>query len=240
MLQINHIYKSYHGKPAVRDLTLSVEGGQILGIIGANGAGKSTLVSMLSTLIKPDSGEINYDGVNIVNEPAAIRSRMGFVPQDIALYESLSGMDNLLFWGKSYKVPKQLIKERIADVCEIIGFTPEMLKKKVSEYSGGMKRRLNLGVALLHEPEIVILDEPTAGVDIQSAARIAEAMERLKNKGTAVIYVGHYMEELERIATHICIMDSGSVVAYGTKDELLAAPEGKISLSELYRRLCTA
>lgn len=240
MLVINNISKSYRGQKAVSEISLSVDKGQILGIIGANGAGKSTLVSMLATLSRPDSGEIIYDGSNIVSSPQAIRSKMGFVPQDIALYESLTGLDNLRFWGKNYKVPKTELKDRIEQVCAIIGFTPNMLKKRVSEYSGGMKRRLNLGVALLHNPELVILDEPTAGVDIQSAKRIAEAMVSLKEKGTAVIYVGHYMEELEQIATHICIMDSGRAVAYGTIDELLKTPEGKISLSELYSRLCTA
>lgn len=239
MLVINNISKSYRGRKAVSEVSFAVEGGQILGIIGANGAGKSTLVSMLATLTKPDAGEILYDGVDIVSNPAAIRPKMGFVPQDIALYESLSGMDNLKFWGKNYKVPKAELAKRIEQVCEIIGFTPDMLKKRVSEYSGGMKRRLNLGVALLHCPELVILDEPTAGVDIRSAKRIAESMVTLREAGVAVIYVGHYMEELEQIATHICIMDSGKAVAYGTIEELLNTPEGKISLVELYSRICT-
>jgi len=238
MLEVKNVIKDYHGRRVVDELSFTVDKGQILGMIGANGAGKSTCVSMIATLIKPDGGTILYNGEDIVANPRAIREKMGFVPQDIALYETLTGMDNLRFWGKSYGVGSSELKSAIERVCGIIGFDRDMLKKRVSEYSGGMKRRLNIGVALLHKPELVVLDEPTTGIDLRSGNQILEAIENLKAEGTAVIYVGHYMEEVERISTHLCVMDGGRCRAFGAKDELLETPEGRISLSELYGRLC--
>ena len=238
MLEVRNVIKNYHGRRVVDGLSFSVDGGQILGLVGANGAGKSTCVSMIATLIKPDGGTILYNGEDIVAKPEAIRRHMGFVPQDIALYETLSGMDNLRFWGKSYGVAASELDAAIERVCRIISFDRDMLKKRVSEYSGGMKRRLNIGVALLHEPGLVVLDEPTTGIDIQSGSQILEAIENLKKQGTAVVYVGHYMEEVERISTHLCVMDGGKCRAYGAKEELLATPEGRITLAELYTRLC--
>lgn len=238
MLEVKNVIKNYHGKRVVDGLSFSVEGGQILGMVGANGAGKSTCVSMIATLIRPDGGTILYNGEDIVSNPRAIRSRMGFVPQDIALYETLSGMDNLRFWGKEYGVEASGLDAAIERVCRIISFDRDMLKKRVSEYSGGMKRRLNIGVALLHEPELVVLDEPTTGIDIRSGSQILDAIENLRRQGTAVVYVGHYMEEVERISTHICVMDGGKCRAYGAKEELLTTPEGRITLAELYTRLC--
>ena len=233
MLEIKDVVKNYRRKRVVDGLSFTVDKGQILGIIGSNGAGKSTCVSMIATLIKPDGGTILYDGEDIVANPGAIRRRMGFVPQDIALYETLSGMDNLKFWGRSYGVEGKDLDTAIEYVCGIISFDREMLKKRVSEYSGGMKRRLNIGVALMHKPELVILDEPTTGIDMQSGEQILAAIESLAKQGTAVIYVGHYMEEVERISTHLCIMDGGKCCGFGAKDELL---KGR-SLSDLYREL---
>lgn len=235
MLEVKNVVKSYHGRKAVDGLSFTVKEGETLGIIGANGAGKSTCVSMIATLIRPDSGSIVFNGEDIVKKPEAIRKSMGFVPQDIALYEDLSGKDNLRFWGKSYGVAASDMKAAMERVNEIMGFDELTLKKRVSEYSGGMKRRLNLGVALMHNPGLVILDEPTAGIDIRSQEQILKAIEELRKKGTAIIYVGHYMEEVERISTHLCIMDGGHCVAFGRADELLA---GK-SLVQLYNELCT-
>ncbi len=234
MLEVKDITKSFHNNKVVDGVSFSVESGQILGIIGHNGAGKSTCISMISTILKPDSGAILFDGEDIVKNPAAIRSKMGLVPQDIALYETLTGLDNLRFWGKTYGVKKADLAARIRSVCEIIGFDSDMLAKRVSEYSGGMKRRLNIGVALLHRPSLVILDEPTTGIDIQSADQILNSIENLRRQGTAVIYVGHYMEEVERISTHVCILENGKCRRFGAIDELLETPEGRISLAALY------
>ena len=232
MLELKNVSKKYGKMDAVSNVSFSVDGGQVLGLVGANGAGKSTCVSMIATLTKPDSGTILFEGKDIVHEPEVIRKRLGFVPQDIALYESLSGMDNLKFWGKSYGVASKDLDSEIKRVCEIISFDEEMLKKRVSAYSGGMKRRLNIGVALLHRPKLVILDEPTTGIDIQSGTQILNAIEGLKNQGTAIIYVGHYVEEVERISTHLCFLEQGVCRAFGTVQEVLKQM-GKASLSEL-------
>ena len=238
MLEVKNITKKFHGRKVVDGLSFTVDKGQVLGLIGANGAGKSTCVSMISTLLKPDAGEILFDGTNIVSNPDAIRRRMGFVPQDIALYETLSGRDNLKFWGKSYGVAANELNAAIERVCKIISFDADMLKKRVDEYSGGMKRRLNIGVALLHNPELVILDEPTTGIDIKSGNQILEAIEQLREQGTAIIYVGHYLEEVERISTHLCIMDQGHGLAFGSLDELLGTGESRMGLTQLYTKLC--
>lgn len=233
MLELKNITKKYRQNVAVDNISLTVEPGQVLGLIGANGAGKSTLISMIATLAKPDSGTILFEGKDIVREPAAIRKKLGFVPQDIALYESLSGLDNLKFWGKSYGVPSGQLDAEIERVSKIISFDRELLKKKVSDCSGGMKRRLNIGVALLHKPSLVVLDEPTTGIDLESADQILSAIEALRDNGCAVIYVGHYMEEVERISTHICILEKGKIKAYGPKNQLLEG-SGYDSLAKLY------
>ena len=232
MLELVNVSKSYKDQKVVSDLSFSVDKGQVLGLVGANGAGKSTCVSMIATLIKPDSGQILFNGQDIVKDPDAIRRKLGYVPQDIALYETLSGLDNLKFWGKSYGVESKDLGAEIKRVCGIISFDETLLKRRVSDYSGGMKRRLNIGVALLHRPKLVILDEPTTGIDIQSGTQILKAIEGLKNEGTAVIYVGHYVEEVERISTHLCLLEQGVSKAFGTVEEVLEKT-GKSSLSEL-------
>lgn len=238
MLELKNVSRSFGKMKAVDDVSWSLDKGEILGMVGANGAGKSTCVSMIATLLKPDAGTILFDGQDIVKNPKAIRRSMGYVPQDIALYETLSGMDNLKFWGKSYGVSGAALPDEIERVSAIIGFDTELLKKRVGTYSGGMKRRLNIGAALLHKPGLVILDEPTTGVDLKSASQILESIEKLKGDGTAVIYVGHYMEEVERISTHLCVMNAGRCVAFGEKDSLLTTPGGRITLSGLYEKCC--
>ena len=200
-------------------MTKRIKGpGQTLAVVGANGAGKTTLISMIATLTRPDSGEIILGGVDLVREPDKVRPMIGYVPQDIALYESLSGADNLKFWGRANGVEGDLLKQRIQIVSSIIRFDTSLLKKRVSQYSGGMKRRLNIGVALLHAPRLVIMDEPTTGIDVQSGNQILEAIEELRATGIAVIYVGHYKEEIDRIATHLLVMDKGKVAYFGNKE----------------------
>lgn len=239
MLEVSNLTKVLGGRRVVDGLTFTLERGQVLGLIGANGAGKSTAVSMIATLTKPDEGTITYDGTDTVRNPGALRQVMGFVPQDIALYETLSGMENMRFWGRSYGLSGDELEQAIERVAGVTGFDRETLSRRVSTYSGGMKRRINIGVALLHNPELIILDEPTAGVDIQSADQILEAIGRLRQNGMAVLYVGHYLEELERIATHICIMNEGRCVAFGPREELVGRPGAPQTLAELYRDLCS-
>ncbi|MCR5323244.1 MAG: ABC transporter ATP-binding protein [Lachnospiraceae bacterium] len=221
MLELRNVSKSYHKTKVVDGVSFSVEAGQTLGIVGANGAGKTTLTSMIATLLKPDEGDILLNGEDLAGHPERVRPMIGYVPQDIALYETLSGLDNLKFWGKINGVKGDMLKSRIDAVCRMIRFDDTLLKKRVADYSGGMKRRLNIGVALLHEPKLVIMDEPTTGIDMQSGSQILEAIEELRKSGIAVIFVGHYMEEIEKIATHICVMNNGKVAYFGEKEKVL-------------------
>ncbi|HAE43679.1 MAG TPA: export ABC transporter ATP-binding protein [Clostridiales bacterium] len=220
MLEIKNLYKHFNKTKAVDGISFSLEKGEILGLLGPNGAGKSTTISMIATLIKPDEGNIYYKGEDIVQNPKSIQSNLGFVPQEIALYPSLSGMDNLKFWGKTYGLKGKELTNRIEEVSEIIGIS-DRLKDRVDKYSGGMKRRLNIGSALLHNPELIILDEPTVGIDPQSRNHILDAVKRINKNGSTIIYTSHYMEEVEYLCTRTCIMDQGKIIATGTKNELI-------------------
>lgn len=234
LLELRNVSKYYKKNKAVDDLTITVRNGEVFGLVGANGAGKSTTVSMMATLMKPDSGQIFYHGNDITEHPAMIREHMGYVPQDIALYETLTGYDNLAFWGKSYHIGGRLLKERMEWVSAMTGLDQTVLKRKVREYSGGMKRRLNIGVALLHAPELVILDEPTTGIDVNSRNQILSAIKGLANAGVGVVYVGHYMEEVEKLCDRVCIMSRGKSLWNEELSTGLDTAEGRISLEKLY------
>lgn len=218
-LSIKNIRKQYGELLAVDDVSFEIKKGEIMGLLGPNGAGKSTTISMISTLFKPDEGDILIDGKSIIDYPKEIQKVLGVVPQEIALYEEFTGYENLKFWGTAYNLSGKKLKDQIEKVSEIIGIKGR-LKDKVKEYSGGMKRRINIGAALLHEPEILILDEPTVGIDPQSRNHILEAIKDLNEKGMTVIYTTHYMEEVEAICSTINIMDEGKIIASGTKEEL--------------------
>src|SRR6056297_1005068 len=220
MLEIMNLKKHFNKTKAVDNISFKVEKGEILGLLGPNGAGKSTTISIISTLLKADEGKILYKGVDIEKNPKQIQSELGFVPQEIALYPSLSGYDNLKFWGRIYGLKGDKLKEKIKEVSQIIGID-KRLKDRVEEYSGGMKRRLNIGSALLHNPEIIILDEPTVGIDPQSRNHILDSVKEINKKGSTIIYTSHYMEEVEYLCDKICIMDEGRIISQGTKDELL-------------------
>lgn len=220
MLEISNLYKHFNKTKAVDGISFKLEKGEILGLLGPNGAGKSTTISMIATLIRPDEGTILYKGEDIVKKPKSIQSNLGFVPQEIALYPSLTGMDNLKFWGKTYGLKGKELTARIEEVSEIIGIS-DRLKDRVDKYSGGMKRRLNIGSALLHKPELIILDEPTVGIDPQSRNHILDAVKKINQMGSTIIYTSHYMEEVEYLCTRTCIMDQGKIIASGTKDELI-------------------
>lgn len=230
LLTVKGLSKKFKEVHAVKGINFSVKQGEILGLLGPNGAGKSTTISMISTLIKPDSGEIYYNNESIIKKPHAIQENLGYVPQEIALYPMLSGKENLLFWGKAYGLKGEMLKKAIEEVSEVIGIT-DRLKDKVKTYSGGMKRRLNIGVALLHNPELIIMDEPTVGIDPQSRKHILDTVLYLnKNKGMTVIYTSHYMEEVEYLCNRICIMDQGNIIAKGTKEELIKASNPKTEI----------
>ncbi|MCT4688789.1 ABC transporter ATP-binding protein [Vallitalea sp.] len=220
LLNVSHLKKYFKDIKAVDDISFSIEKGEILGLLGPNGAGKSTTISMLSTLIKPDDGVITYKGKDIVKSPQAIQGSLGYVPQEIALYPNLTGRENLEFWGRAYGLKGKKLKKQIKKVSGIIGIT-DRLKDKVSQYSGGMQRRLNIGAALLHEPELIIMDEPTVGIDPQSRKHILDTVLELNKEGMTVIYTSHYMEEVEYICNKVCIMDNGRIIANGTKKDLV-------------------
>src|SRR6056297_137671 len=220
MLEIINLKKHFNKTKAVDDISFKVEKGEILGLLGPNGAGKSTTISMISTLLKTDEGQILYKGINIEKNSKQIQNELGFVPQEIALYPSLSGYDNLKFWGRIYGLKGDNLKEKIKEVSQIIGID-KRLKDRVEEYSGGMKRRLNIGSALLHNPEIIILDEPTVGIDPQSRKHILDSVKEINKKGSTVIYTSHYMEEVEYLCDKICIMDEGKIISQGTQEELI-------------------
>lgn len=231
MLELVNVSKYYKDNKAVDGLSFQVNAGEVLGLIGANGAGKSTTISMIATLNRPDSGHIYYEGQDIVKHPWFMRNNLGYVPQETALYPTLSGKDNLKFWGRANHVRGRRLRSRVSEVSDTIQITGKVLKRKVSSYSGGMKRRLNIGAALLHEPKLIIMDEPTVGLDVESRNQILDAVLRLKNQGVSIIYAGHYMEEMEKICDKICVIDRGRCVLFGDMRELLK--ESK-SLEQLY------
>ena len=230
LLEINGLKKYFKNIKAVDDISFSVEPGDILGLLGPNGAGKSTTISMIATLLVPDSGKILFKGQDITVAPKVIQQSLGLVPQEIALYPSLSGLENLKFWGKAYGLNGERLSKRISDVSEIIGIS-ERLKDKVKKYSGGMKRRLNIGAALLHEPELIIMDEPTVGIDPQSRNHILDTVKTLADGGATIIYTSHYMEEVEALCSRVCIMDNGKIIAAGTKDEITSSIGGQLKVA---------
>jgi len=243
LLQIINLKKYFKNIKAVDDISFAVEKGDIFGLLGPNGAGKSTAISMIATLLTPDGGHILYNGGDIAQNPRPLRQNLGLVPQEIALYPGLSGLENLKFWGRAYGLSGAALSRRIEYVSEIIGIN-ERLKHRVKKYSGGMKRRLNIGAALLHEPKLIIMDEPTVGIDPQSRSHILDTVQRLAENGATVIYTSHYMEEVELLCNRLCIMDNGRIIASGTKDEIVksvgALSELELKLSKRDERLFTA
>jgi ABC-2 type transport system ATP-binding protein len=208
------------GHVAVDGVSFTIGDGEIFSLLGPNGAGKTTTISMISQLLKPDSGDIQVMGHPLRSEAMQARAALGVVPQDIALYPDLSARENLFFWGKMYNLGGAELKKRVAEVLELIGLTDRQ-KGRIGTFSGGMKRRVNIGVALLHKPQVVIMDEPTVGIDPQSRRSILDSVKELNKQGMSVLYTTHYMEEAQELSDHIAIMDHGKIVAYGTHAELI-------------------
>jgi len=219
MLEARGLRKSYGTRAAVVDVSLHVNAGEVLGLLGPNGAGKSTTVGMLCGLITPDAGSVTIAGAGIAAGGDAFKRRIGLVPQDLALYEDLGALANVELFGALYGMPQALLKGRAAEVLALVGLT-DRARDKPATFSGGMKRRLNIACALVHDPDVLLLDEPTAGVDPQSRNAIFDSLEALKRQGKALVYTTHYMEEAERLADRIVIIDHGQVVASGTQAEL--------------------
>lgn len=219
-IEVQNLKKSFGDFVAVQDASFTAESGEVLSLLGPNGAGKSTTISMLSGLLAPTGGDASIMGHSVIREPEAAKRSLGVVPQDIALYPDLSARENLVFWGKMYGLRGAALKSRVGEVLEIIGLADRQ-KDHVGKFSGGMKRRVNIGAALLHKPDVVIMDEPTVGIDPQSRRHILDNVKELNEKGMTVLYTTHYMEEAAELSDHIAIMDKGRVIAYGTHDELI-------------------
>ncbi len=219
MIQVNNLSKSFDEIQAVNNISFTIKKGEIFGLLGPNGAGKSTTINMLSTILQSDSGSILIDGIDIKADPKACKKLIGVVPQEISLYEELSAYDNLLFWGNLYGIPSKELKENINSILGLIGLSNRK-KDLIKTYSGGMKRRINIAAAILHQPKILFMDEPTVGIDPQSRNHIFEVIETLNAQGMTIIYTTHYMEEVERLCKRIAIIDSGNIIAQGTQTEL--------------------
>jgi len=219
MIKTQSLSKTYGQFTAADDINFEVNPGEIFGLLGPNGAGKSTTINCISGLLKPTLGEVYINGFSVLSDAIKAKASLGLVPQDLALYEDLSGQENLNFWGQAYGLTGDQLKQRIKIVLEQVGLTSRA-KDLVNTYSGGMKRRLNFACAILHEPKALLLDEPTVGVDPQSREHLLTAVEALKNQGTAVLYTTHYMEEAERLCDRIAIIDHGKIIAMGTVADL--------------------
>ncbi len=219
-IQTQDLHKDFGEVYAVKSLDFEIRRGEVFSLLGPNGAGKSTTISMISGLLKPAQGDAFILGHSITKEAQTAKAAMGVVPQEIALYEDLSARENLMFWGKMYNLRGGALKKRVNQVLEIIGLS-ERQKGRVEKFSGGMKRRLNIGIALLHEPDIIIMDEPTVGIDPQSRRKILDSVMELNQQGMTVLYTTHYMEEAQELSDHIAIMDQGEIIANGTHAELV-------------------
>lgn len=219
MIEIINLNKSYNGKQALQDLNLTIEKGELFGLLGPNGAGKTTTISILSSFIKADSGKVNINGLEQTKNINTLKSIIGLIPQELSIYEELSAWDNLLFWGKLYDIKNSLIKNRATELLKVTDLYNRR-HEPVKNFSGGMKRRLNIIIGLIHDPDIIFFDEPTVGVDPQSRNFIFEMIKTLHKEQKTIIYTSHYIEEVEKLCTKIGIIDFGKLIAYGTIKEL--------------------
>lgn len=245
ILNANQLVKRYGDVAAVNGVSFDIKAGEIFSLLGPNGAGKTTTISMLSTLFPPTSGDATIGGHSVSKEAMAVRGLIGIVPQELALYEDLSGRENLNFWGQMYGLSSSILKQRVETVLNQVGMT-EKADARVKTYSGGMKRRINIGVGLLHQPRLLFMDEPTVGIDPQSRRAILDTVLALNRQGMSVLYTTHYMEEAQELSHRVGIMDHGQMIALGTVRELtqqvgeretlrlhLADDVGATALSEL-------
>jgi len=236
MINVSNLKKTFNTVDALKGISFNITQGECYGLLGPNGAGKTTTISIMSTWIEPNDGEVNIAGYDLKKNPLDCKKSIGVVTQELALYNELSAYDNLLFWGGMYKIPGKELAERIDETIDLLGLT-DRKNDKVKTYSGGMKRRINIGTALLHRPKILFMDEPTVGIDPQSRNLIFEVVEKLHKEGTTIIYTTHYMEEAERLCDRIGIMDNGEIIAQGTLNELKTSGSMKESVVISYTNL---
>ena len=220
MIEVHELVKKYGSTVAVDRVSFRVERGELFGLLGPNGAGKTTTISVLSTLLPADGGRAVVAGCDVAKEGDDVRRRIGVVPQEIALYEDLGAQDNLRFWGRLYGLEGKNLTRRTEEMLEAVELS-EHARQKVSSFSGGMKRRLNLAAGLMHGPEVLFLDEPTVGIDAQARAKILDLIRQLNDDGLTVLYTTHYLEEAEQLCDRIGVIDRGKLVALGDKDDLI-------------------
>ncbi|MCX8007618.1 MAG: ABC transporter ATP-binding protein [Coriobacteriia bacterium] len=219
MVEARGLWKRYGDVAAVDGIDFSVGEGELFGLLGPNGAGKTTTISMLACLIAPTSGTIVVDGHDCLTEPMAVKRTLGIVPQEVALYPTLSAAQNLAFWGRMYGLRGASLRSAVDEALELVGLA-ERAHERIERYSGGMKRRVNIAAGILHRPRVLLMDEPTVGIDPQSRNHILETVRRLNDDGVTVVYTSHYMEEVEALCDRVAIMDHGKIIASGTVREL--------------------
>ncbi len=219
ILEVKDLVKKYGDFTAVKGISFDIQEGEIFSLLGPNGAGKTTTISVLSTLFVPTSGDATIGGYSVSKDPMAVRNLIGLVPQDLALYDDLSARENLVFWGRMYGLWGKPLKARVNEVLEQVGLA-DRAKERVKTYSGGMKRRINIGVGLLHKPRLLFMDEPTVGIDPQSRRLILDSVKGLNKQGMTVLYTTHYMEEAQELSDRVGIIDHGELIALGTQAEL--------------------
>jgi ABC-2 type transport system ATP-binding protein len=227
ILVADNLQKSYGDVQAVKGISLQVARGEVYGLLGPNGAGKTTCISMLTGILEPSGGTISIDGLDLAKDTNAAKAKIGLVPQDLALYPTLSARQNLNFFGRIYSLKGTALSARVEEVLEMVGLT-ERANDPIEDYSGGMKRRINIAAGLLHKPDILFLDEPTVGVDPQSRNAIFESVEALNRAGMTVIYTTHYMEEAQRLCHRVAIVDLGEIIALDTPTALIRSLGGGI------------
>lgn len=219
ILDIKNITKTYGDITALSNFSLSLKRGEVLGLLGPNGAGKTTLISILSGTVKDFSGSVTFKEKNLFID-RTLKNHMGIVPQDMAFYEDINALDNLMFWGGLYDISRSVLKQRAGEMLELVGLSSRA-KEPIKNYSGGMKRRLNIAIGLIHQPQLLLLDEPTVGIDVQAKVNILEIIKNIGEKGTSVIFTTHQLVEVEEICSRIAIMDKGAILAQGTLEELI-------------------
>lgn len=224
IVEIKNLVKRYKENIAVDNVNMIIKEGEIFGLLGPNGAGKSTTINTIIGLTKMDSGEIKIFGKNMAQSEMEIKKNIGVVPQDIALFEDLTAYENVTFFGKLYGLKDGLLKQRVEEALNFTGLWDKR-KEFPAKFSGGMKRRLNIACAIVHQPKLIIMDEPTVGIDPQSRNHILQSVKELNRLGSTIVYTSHYMEEIEELCSYITIMDHGRVIANGTNDELKALIE---------------
>jgi ABC-2 type transport system ATP-binding protein len=229
MIKVEQISKSFGNINAVKNINFHVERGEVFGFLGPNGAGKSTTINIINSLIQADSGEVYVNGYDLIENPKEYKKVLGVVPQEIALYDELSAYDNLMFWGGIYEISNFDLKIKVDYALEMVGLS-DRKHDRIKTFSGGMKRRINIAAAILHDPLVLLMDEPTVGVDPQSRIRIYEIIEKLKATGMTILYTSHYMDEVERLCNRIAIMDKGEIISVGTLDELRVVADSKDEL----------